>query len=120
MEVHDLKYSNIFFLGEISSILLQIYAFFLSWYYLLQNLDYPYSTRTDKCLLNNCRYASLYATSLLKKIREDGIYTRPLGNVIYLMCGPCTSPQVCSQIMNKLIRRLDEFSEVKNVGACQP
>ncbi|XP_027176502.1 bifunctional dethiobiotin synthetase/7,8-diamino-pelargonic acid aminotransferase, mitochondrial [Coffea eugenioides] len=73
--------------------------------------------RAEGC---NAGYASLYATSLLKKIREDGIYTRPLGNVIYLMCGPCTSPQVCSQIMNKLIRRLDEFSEVKNVGACQP
>ncbi|CDP02956.1 unnamed protein product [Coffea canephora] len=73
--------------------------------------------RAEGC---NAGYASLYATSLLKKIREDGIYTRPLGNVIYLMCGPCTSPQVCSQTMNKLIRRLDEFSEVKNVEACQP
>lgn len=58
-------------------------------------------------------YASLYASSLVKMLREDGIYTRPLGNVIYLMCGPCTSPQFCTQQLIKLHRRLEEFSQVK-------
>ncbi|CAN4106517.1 unnamed protein product [Withania somnifera] len=47
-------------------------------------------------------YASLYATSLLQKLREDGIFMRPLGNVIYLMCGPCTSPESCSNLLNKV------------------
>ncbi|XWS70927.1 hypothetical protein CRYUN_Cryun03dG0092500 [Craigia yunnanensis] len=58
-------------------------------------------------------YASLYASSLLQMLREDGIYTRPLGNVIYLMCGPCTSPEICTQQLIKLYRRLEEFTEVK-------
>ncbi|RVW29811.1 Bifunctional dethiobiotin synthetase/7,8-diamino-pelargonic acid aminotransferase, mitochondrial [Vitis vinifera] len=54
-------------------------------------------------------YGSLYARSLLLKLREDGVYLRPLGNVIYLMCGPCTSPETCSQLLIKLYRRLEEF-----------
>ncbi|GMN52124.1 hypothetical protein TIFTF001_021281 [Ficus carica] len=50
---------------------------------------------------SNAGYASTYARSLLKKLREDGIYMRPLGNVIYLMCGPCTSSEVCFQVLTK-------------------
>ncbi|GMP36463.1 hypothetical protein CsSME_00008584 [Camellia sinensis var. sinensis] len=56
-------------------------------------------------------YASLYARSLLQNLREDGIYMRPLGNVIYLMCGPCTSPLICRQLLEKLYRRLEEFGQ---------
>ncbi|KAK9076821.1 hypothetical protein SSX86_005155 [Deinandra increscens subsp. villosa] len=56
-------------------------------------------------------YASLCGTSLLLKLREDGIYMRPLGNVIYMMCGPCTSPRVCSQMLETLYTRLDEFRQ---------
>lgn len=65
-------------------------------------------------------YASLYSRSLLLKLREDGIYTRPLGNVIYLMCGPCTKPDSCSQLLIKLLGRLDEFmSESReNLKSC--
>lgn len=59
------------------------------------------------------RYGSLYASSLLQKLREDGVYTRPLGNVIYLMCGPCTSPELCSQLLVKLHTRLEEFCQIK-------
>ncbi|XP_022755405.1 bifunctional dethiobiotin synthetase/7,8-diamino-pelargonic acid aminotransferase, mitochondrial [Durio zibethinus] len=62
---------------------------------------------------SNAGYASLYASSLLEMLREDGIYTRPLGNVIYFMCGPCTSPQICTQQLIKLYRRLEEFTQVK-------
>lgn len=58
---------------------------------------------------SNVGYGSLYARSLLLKLREDGVYLRPLGNVIYLMCGPCTSPETCSQLLIKLYRRLEEF-----------
>ncbi|XP_014510153.1 bifunctional dethiobiotin synthetase/7,8-diamino-pelargonic acid aminotransferase, mitochondrial isoform X1 [Vigna radiata var. radiata] len=59
-------------------------------------------------------YGSLYARPLLEKLREDGIYMRPLGNVIYLLCGPCTSPEVCNQLLAKLHRQLDEFDGYKN------
>ncbi|PWA92862.1 Aminotransferase class-III [Artemisia annua] len=58
-------------------------------------------------------YASLCATSLLQKLREDGIYMRPLGNVIYMMCGPCTSPQVCLQMLETFYTRLEEFGNEK-------
>jgi len=60
-----------------------------------------------------CRYASLYAANLIQKLRDDGIYMRPLGNVIYVMCGPCTSPQVCSNILEKIYTRLKDLSEAK-------
>lgn len=58
---------------------------------------------------SNAGYASTVATSLLQKLREDGVYARPLGNVIYLMCGPCSSPRLCSQLLVKLYHRIDEF-----------
>ncbi|KAL2977627.1 hypothetical protein AAZX31_13G078000 [Glycine max] len=63
---------------------------------------------------NNAGYGSLYARPLLEKLREDGVYMRPLGNVIYLLCGPCTSPEVCNQLLVKLLRRLEEFDVCKN------
>ncbi|KAL1217497.1 Bifunctional dethiobiotin synthetase/7,8-diamino-pelargonic acid aminotransferase [Cardamine amara subsp. amara] len=59
---------------------------------------------------SNSGYASLYAKSLIEMLREDGIFTRPLGNVIYLMCGPCTSPDICRQLLTKLYKRLGEFN----------
>ncbi|XP_043709582.1 bifunctional dethiobiotin synthetase/7,8-diamino-pelargonic acid aminotransferase, mitochondrial isoform X2 [Telopea speciosissima] len=58
-------------------------------------------------------YASLYASSLVQTLREDGVYMRPLGNVIYLMCGPCTSPHVCDELLSKLYGRLHQFSQRK-------
>ncbi|KAK1560230.1 hypothetical protein Q3G72_023781 [Acer saccharum] len=61
----------------------------------------------------NSGYGSLYASSLLQKLREDGVYMRPLGNVIYLMCGPCTSPEICRQLLVKLYRRLEDFNRVE-------
>ncbi|XP_057463174.1 bifunctional dethiobiotin synthetase/7,8-diamino-pelargonic acid aminotransferase, mitochondrial isoform X1 [Actinidia eriantha] len=64
---------------------------------------------------HNAGYASLYARSLLQNLREDGIYTRPLGNVIYLMCGPCTSPQTCRQLLEILYKRLEEFGQANQV-----
>ncbi|ESQ42643.1 hypothetical protein EUTSA_v10012677mg [Eutrema salsugineum] len=60
---------------------------------------------------SNSGYASLYAKSLLKMLREDGIFMRPLGNVVYLMCGPCTSPEICRRLLAKLYKRLGEFNK---------
>ncbi|CAN7040286.1 unnamed protein product [Brassica oleracea var. botrytis] len=59
---------------------------------------------------SNSRYASLYAKSLLQMLREDGIFMRPLGNVVYLMCGPCTSPEICRELLYKLYIRFGEFN----------
>ncbi|XP_056176987.1 bifunctional dethiobiotin synthetase/7,8-diamino-pelargonic acid aminotransferase, mitochondrial isoform X2 [Syzygium oleosum] len=58
---------------------------------------------------SNAGYASLYSRALLQMLREDGVYLRPLGNVIYLMCGPCTPPETCSQLLVKLQRNLEAF-----------
>lgn len=57
-------------------------------------------------------YASMCARALLQMLREDGVYMRPLGNVIYLMCGPCTPPEICYQLLVKLQRNLEEFYRV--------
>lgn len=57
----------------------------------------------------NSGYGSVYAGSLVQNLREDGVYMRPLGNVIYLICGPCTSPQVCRRLLVTLHARLDQF-----------
>lgn len=59
------------------------------------------------------RYASTYASYLLQKFREDGIYMRPLGNVIYLMCGPCTNRDTCHHLLKKVYTRIQEFGQQK-------
>ncbi|KAJ1433507.1 Pyridoxal phosphate-dependent transferase, major domain [Sesbania bispinosa] len=63
---------------------------------------------------DNAGYGSLYARPLLQKLREDGVYMRPLGNVIYLLSGPCTPPVTCNQLLVKLYKRLEEFNGSKN------
>ncbi|KAF5456290.1 hypothetical protein F2P56_025788 [Juglans regia] len=62
---------------------------------------------------SNAGYASLFASSLVQILREDGVWTRPLGNVIYLMCGPCTSPEICSHLLVKLYKGLEQFYQIK-------
>lgn len=66
-------------------------------------------------------YESIIASSLVQKLRRDGIYMRPLGNVVYLMCGPCTSPEVCSGILEQLYREIHEFSlsKEKELKSCE-
>ncbi|MFS7918184.1 putative dethiobiotin synthase, Adenosylmethionine--8-amino-7-oxononanoate transaminase [Helianthus anomalus] len=62
---------------------------------------------------NDAGYASLSGTALLLKLREDGIYMRPLGNVVYMMCGPCTSHRVCLQMLEKLYKQLDKQEKIQ-------
>ncbi|KAH7671757.1 Dethiobiotin synthase protein [Dioscorea alata] len=61
-------------------------------------------------------YASLYASSLVQLLRKDGIYMRPLGNVLYLMCGPCTSPDICNQHLRNVYQRISEFQQSSDKG----
>ncbi|KAL6525441.1 Bifunctional dethiobiotin synthetase/7,8-diamino-pelargonic acid aminotransferase, mitochondrial [Orobanche hederae] len=60
---------------------------------------------------SNAGYASTYASTLVKRLGEDGIYMRPLGNVIYLMCGPCISPDTCHRLLEKVHDRIQEFGQ---------
>lgn len=38
-----------------------------------------------------------------------GIYTRPLGNVVYLMCGPLTHPETCRVLLQRLLTLLEDY-----------
>ncbi|CAM6041370.1 unnamed protein product [Sphagnum compactum] len=51
-------------------------------------------------------YASVLSKGLVEGLRHDGIYVRPLGNVVYLMCGPLTNPESCSTLLQKLHAQL--------------
>ncbi|KAK2993507.1 hypothetical protein RJ640_015191 [Escallonia rubra] len=66
----------------------------------------------------NSLYASRYGSALLEKLREDDIYMRSLGNVIYMMCGPCTSPHICRRVLEKVHHRLEEFSQERKSKTC--
>ncbi|KAG0624900.1 hypothetical protein M758_2G012400 [Ceratodon purpureus] len=48
-------------------------------------------------------YASMLSKGLVEGLRHEGIYTRPLGNVVYLMCGPLTEPKTCTTMLQKLL-----------------
>lgn len=66
-------------------------------------------------------YASLLSRSIVQALRENGIYNRPLGNVIYFMCGPTTPPPVCAKLLLQLSHQLDVFAAKKHdvaVRAC--
>ncbi|XP_041990774.1 bifunctional dethiobiotin synthetase/7,8-diamino-pelargonic acid aminotransferase, mitochondrial-like [Salvia splendens] len=63
---------------------------------------------------SNAGYASTYASSLLQTLRADGIYMRPLGNVVYLMCGPCTPRDTCRHLLDKVYSRIHEFGQQKD------
>lgn len=54
-------------------------------------------------------YASLSAKTIVQALRNSGIYVRPLGNVIYLMCGPTTPSSSCTKLLHALSHQLDAF-----------
>lgn len=54
-------------------------------------------------------YSSMSSASIVQALRRNGVYVRPLGNVIYLMCGPTTPPSTCSKVMWALSQQLDAF-----------
>lgn len=51
-------------------------------------------------------YASGEAKSVVMHLRKQGIFARPLGNVVYLMVTPTTSPEVCSNLLQQLLDQL--------------
>ncbi|GJQ12326.1 hypothetical protein GpartN1_g4117.t1 [Galdieria partita] len=48
-------------------------------------------------------YHAMVTQELLDSLLAQGIYARPLGNVIYLMCSPCTQSSACDHLLNKLL-----------------
>eukprot|EP00871_Galdieria_phlegrea_P004543 jgi/Galph1/508/GphlegSOOS_G5205.1 len=56
-------------------------------------------------------YHALITQSLLDRLLQDGIYTRPLGNVLYILCSPFTKKEVCDELIEILMSALSLTSE---------
>ena len=48
-------------------------------------------------------YASGAAKEIAQRLRPAGILTRPLGNVLYLMCTPTTAKLKCDSLLRSLM-----------------
>ena len=48
-------------------------------------------------------YTSGAAKQVVQRMRPRGIFARPLGNVVYLMCTPTTAKQKCDELMGTLV-----------------
>jgi len=46
--------------------------------------------------------ASLTSKPIIEKLRQNGIYARPLGNVVYIMVSPFTSTEKCAHLIKTL------------------
>ena len=53
-------------------------------------------------------YASNAAAGVVARLRQRGVYARPLGDVVYLMVTPMTDPATCSTLLAALAAALDE------------
>ena len=51
-------------------------------------------------------YASGAAKQVVQRLRPHGIYARPLGNVVYLMCTPTTAKLKCDSLLCTLMDNL--------------
>ncbi|BFI25775.1 bifunctional dethiobiotin synthetase / adenosylmethionine---8-amino-7-oxononanoate aminotransferase [Marchantia polymorpha subsp. ruderalis] len=60
-------------------------------------------------------YASTSTKGLIQSLRANGIFARPLGNVVYFLCGPLTAPASCKILLQVLESHLSrEMEQIKN------
>ena len=52
-------------------------------------------------------YSSDASLKIISDLRARGIYARPLGNVVYLLCSPLTSKVRCSELLSALLSSLE-------------
>lgn len=52
-------------------------------------------------------YSASGAQEIVRRLAGEQVFTRALGNVVYLMCTPLTSSSECKQLTHKLMRVLD-------------
>eukprot|EP01134_Creolimax_fragrantissima_P005964 CFRG5964T1 len=57
---------------------------------------------------DNVGYASTSAQRIVRALRQKGIFARPLGNVVYLMCAPVTPVHKCTEWLSVLHEILDK------------
>ncbi len=48
-------------------------------------------------------YASGAAKQVVQRMRPQGVFARPLGNVVYLMCTPTTAKEKCDELLRTLV-----------------
>lgn len=51
-------------------------------------------------------YSASEAVQVTKALRQQGIYARPLGNVVYLMVTPTTAKDTCTSLLERLVKTL--------------
>lgn len=60
-------------------------------------------------------YAATGAYDLAQELKEEGIFARPLGNVIYMMCTPVSHKAHCRMLLARLMKALDR-QQAKNIS----
>ncbi|KAJ8905704.1 hypothetical protein NDN08_002209 [Rhodosorus marinus] len=58
-------------------------------------------------------YTATGSVAVTQALREKGIYARPLGNTVYLMCSPVTEVQKCDELISELKQTLSHVLEVR-------
>ncbi|EQC40531.1 hypothetical protein SDRG_02421 [Saprolegnia diclina VS20] len=53
-------------------------------------------------------YTDTTGQDVLVRLRANGIYARSLGNVLYIMASPLSTPETCKAIFNKVVAHLFE------------
>jgi len=75
----------------------------------LSNVSRAYALGTVLCVelvASKVGYSSTEAQALIQNLRQDGVYARALGNVVYIMCSPLTKESYCAMYLKKLSNHL--------------
>lgn len=54
--------------------------------------------------------ASSRTVPIVQNLRNEGIYARPLGNVVYIMVSPLTSSDECARLASNLHKHIENFN----------
>lgn len=61
-------------------------------------------------------YSASGASEIVRKLAEENVFTRPLGNVVYLMCTPLTRSDECKRLTQKLLKVLEAHEATSPLG----
>ncbi|KAI0563165.1 Dethiobiotin synthase [Gracilaria domingensis] len=54
-------------------------------------------------------YSATGALQISRRLKDEGIFARPLGNVIYMMCTPLSGREHCEALSKRLFRVFDKY-----------
>ena len=55
-------------------------------------------------------YASTTAMAVVTELLRTGVFARPLGNIVYVMCSPMSNEEHCKQVLAQLMASLESTS----------